>query len=272
MTEQIKKINNPLTIIAIFAALAEINATIAIGLIDASLHYIFIWFVIGFPTILVILFFVTLNFNTKVMYSPSDYRDDKTFLDSIYGQPDKKIVSSIESVNIVSKSLEDFEKKIFTALDEKIASNTSKTVSGDELKRLIETTLKQTKEDKFEIPQTLRKEIVRWISYPAYLPIVYAIYKENASTTNELKQVEERYNLPQRWDKSGLKGLLGEILVGDENKFSFADEIKGSIFKWINQNEDILKQVVISYSKKAEGEDRHAVNDEARLIAQRLTV
>lgn len=272
MTEQIKKINNPLTIIAIFAALAEINATVAIGLIDKSLHYIFIWFVIGFPTVLVLLFFLTLNFNTKVMYSPSDYRDDKTFLDSLYGHPNRKIASSAESVNIVSKSLEDFEKKIFSALDEKITSSTSKTVSSEELKKLIEATLKQTKESELEIPQTLRKEIVRWISYPAYLPIVYAIYKENASTQDNLKQVEERYNLPQRWDKSGLQNLLGPILVGNVNGFSFVDGIKEPISKWINQNEEILKQIVSSYSKKADGENRHAVNEEARLIAQRLTV
>lgn len=77
MTEKMKKVNNPLTIIAIFAMLAEVNATIVVGLIDKDLHSIFIWFIIGFPVLLVILFFITLNFNTKVMYSPSDFKDDK---------------------------------------------------------------------------------------------------------------------------------------------------------------------------------------------------
>ena len=91
MTEKIKSISNPLTIIAIFAALAEINATVSIGLIDKELQYIFIWFVIFFPTLLVLLFFLTLNFNTKVIYAPSDYRDDNSFYKTLIRKPDKEI-------------------------------------------------------------------------------------------------------------------------------------------------------------------------------------
>ncbi|MDD4822031.1 MAG: hypothetical protein PHI48_05685 [Bacteroidales bacterium] len=86
MTENIKKINNPLTIIAIFAALAEINATVSLGLIPENLQAIFIWFILAFPTLLVICFFLTLNFNPRVMYAPSDYKDEKNFLDTISGR------------------------------------------------------------------------------------------------------------------------------------------------------------------------------------------
>ncbi|MEN5057614.1 hypothetical protein [Sphingobacterium kitahiroshimense] len=93
MTEKVKSISNPLTIIAIFAALAEINATVSIGLVDKELQQTFIWFVILFPTLLIVLFFVTLNYNTKVIYAPSDYKTDesfqKMFLPGI--KPDKEI-------------------------------------------------------------------------------------------------------------------------------------------------------------------------------------
>jgi len=41
---------------------------------------IFIWFLMGFPSILVGLFFLILNWNHTVLYAPSDYKDDKTFL------------------------------------------------------------------------------------------------------------------------------------------------------------------------------------------------
>jgi len=44
MVERIKRINNPLTIIGMFAALAEISSTVVIGIIDKNLQYIFIWF------------------------------------------------------------------------------------------------------------------------------------------------------------------------------------------------------------------------------------
>lgn len=93
MTERVKFISNPLTIIAIFAALAEINATVSIGLVGEELQQIFIWFVIAFPTLLVILFFLTLNFNTKVIYAPSDYKTDESFQKMFLGEskPDKEI-------------------------------------------------------------------------------------------------------------------------------------------------------------------------------------
>lgn len=93
MTEKVKFISNPLTIIAIFAALAEINATVSIGLVDKELQGTFIWFVILFPTLLIILFFGTLNFNTKVIYAPSDYKNDENFQKMFLGEPrpDKEI-------------------------------------------------------------------------------------------------------------------------------------------------------------------------------------
>lgn len=93
MTERVKFISNPLTIIAIFAALAEINATVSIGLVDKELQETFIWFVILFPTLLIVMFFLTLNFNTKVIYAPSDYKTDESFQKMFLGdpKPDKEI-------------------------------------------------------------------------------------------------------------------------------------------------------------------------------------
>lgn len=110
MTEKIKSISNPLTIIAVFAALAEINATVSIGLVDKTLQATFIWFVILFPTLLIILFFVTLNFNTKVIYAPSDYKDDNSFHKMLIGEPkpDKAINDDKE---IISKTLNELGLK-----------------------------------------------------------------------------------------------------------------------------------------------------------------
>lgn len=85
MVEKIKAVNNPLTIIAIFAALAEVAGTVALGLVDKPLQQTFVWFVMGFPTLLVALFFVTLNFNPKVLYAPSDFKDEENFLRTLIG-------------------------------------------------------------------------------------------------------------------------------------------------------------------------------------------
>src|SRR5659263_346797 len=93
MIEKFKAVNNPLTIIALFAGLAEIAFTVSLGLVDKPLQTIFIWFVMVFPTLLVILFFTTLNFNPRVLYSPSDYKDEENFVNALIGT--KTVVANL---------------------------------------------------------------------------------------------------------------------------------------------------------------------------------
>jgi DNA-binding transcriptional ArsR family regulator len=85
MLEKIRTVSNPLTIIAIFAALAEVAGTIALATVNRELQQVFVWFVMGFPILLVVLFFATLNFNAKVLYAPSDFRDEENFLNTLVG-------------------------------------------------------------------------------------------------------------------------------------------------------------------------------------------
>ncbi|MFI0472669.1 hypothetical protein ACGLWX_08085 [Halomonas sp. HMF6819] len=80
MIEKMNRVNNPLTIIALFAAFAEVASTISLGLLDPSVQKIFVWFVMLFPVLIVSVFFLTLNFNNKVLYAPSDFNDEKNFL------------------------------------------------------------------------------------------------------------------------------------------------------------------------------------------------
>jgi hypothetical protein len=40
----------------------------------------------AFPTLLILLFFITLNFNYKVLYAPSDFKDEDNFL-KLFGKP-----------------------------------------------------------------------------------------------------------------------------------------------------------------------------------------
>jgi hypothetical protein len=80
MTEKIGLIKNPLTIIAIFAGIAEVSGTIVLPFIAPQNQTLFIYFLIIFPSLLVILFFVTLNFNNRVLYAPSDYKDETNYI------------------------------------------------------------------------------------------------------------------------------------------------------------------------------------------------
>jgi len=71
------RVNNPLTVIAIFSMLTEASAAVSLPYIDRENQKIYVWFLIVFPSILITLFFLTLNFNNKTLYTPMDYAKDK---------------------------------------------------------------------------------------------------------------------------------------------------------------------------------------------------
>lgn len=72
-------IKNPLTIIAIFAGIVEVGSTTVLPFLEPNVQLIYVWFLMVFPTALVVAFFVTLNFNHGVLYAPSDYQSDESF-------------------------------------------------------------------------------------------------------------------------------------------------------------------------------------------------
>ncbi len=85
MALQVSKISNPLTLIAVFASLAEVVATAVLPTLEGPVQDQFVWFVMLFPVLLVGLFFLTLNFNNKVLYAPGDYEDEANFLRTLVG-------------------------------------------------------------------------------------------------------------------------------------------------------------------------------------------
>lgn len=84
MVEKVGTIRNPLTIIAIFAAIAEISGTVVLPFITASNQSTYVWFLMLFPLLLVVLFFATLNFNHRVLYAPSDFKNEENFFKDIH--------------------------------------------------------------------------------------------------------------------------------------------------------------------------------------------
>ncbi|MGC3990189.1 MAG: hypothetical protein QM796_11005 [Chthoniobacteraceae bacterium] len=79
MTEKIGHIKNPLTIIAIFAGLAEVGGTIVLPILQPNVQALYVWFLMIFPTSLVGVFFFVLYHKHQVLYAPSDYHSDHAF-------------------------------------------------------------------------------------------------------------------------------------------------------------------------------------------------
>jgi hypothetical protein len=126
MVEKVKKIWNPLTVIGLFSGISEVACATLLGIVDANLKPTFIWFVMGFPLLIAIAFFLTLNFNNKALYAPMDYREDKSFLTTMFGnikveQRDDQSEEKIQhfknktfldtSVNLCNKTFENCEFK-----------------------------------------------------------------------------------------------------------------------------------------------------------------
>jgi hypothetical protein len=78
--EKIGPVKNPLTIIAIFAGLAEVSGTIILPFISSSIQGTYVWFLIFFPILLVVTFFFVLYTKPVVLYAPSDFRDDTIYV------------------------------------------------------------------------------------------------------------------------------------------------------------------------------------------------
>lgn len=76
----INHIKNPLTIIGIFAGVVEVSANLVLPFLNDSQQSTYLWFLMFFPAGLVIVFFLTLNFNHVALYAPSDYSNDKGFM------------------------------------------------------------------------------------------------------------------------------------------------------------------------------------------------
>lgn len=113
MSESAKHIKNPLTLISIFAGAAELSGVAILPLIHDPNQAVYINFLIFFPTFIIILFFATLNFNHRALYAPSDYKDEKNFVDP-FGRatPEELKRKLAEETREVQADVQDFQSEI----------------------------------------------------------------------------------------------------------------------------------------------------------------
>lgn len=115
------KVNNPLTIIAIFAAVSEVFATIVLIQIPEALQPYFMGFVIFFPILLVSLFFIVLWNKPESLYAPSDFDDPEHYLiannfRSVMGSEAEKVLEEFSENELSKENI----SKIIERLDEGI--------------------------------------------------------------------------------------------------------------------------------------------------------
>jgi hypothetical protein len=108
VVEKIGTIKNPLTIIAIFAAIAEVSGTVVLPFIAPVNQATYVWFLIVFPILLVLLFFTTLNFNHRVLYAPSDYKNEENFVLSLqratYAEKALQVEAELAEIEVVPQA------------------------------------------------------------------------------------------------------------------------------------------------------------------------
>ncbi|MFA5403898.1 MAG: hypothetical protein WC358_03080 [Ignavibacteria bacterium] len=257
--EKINKINNPLTIIAIFAALAEVNSSVAISFINPELHYIFIWFIIGFPVMLVLLFFGVLIFKSNVMYAPSDFRDDDSYFKSMH-KNNYGVLEDGKVENLEEKIINELEIKINEKINQQIDKVSQKGVIDkkvdtkslkDEMKFITNESVKEIKNE-FFLTDELKSKMLNYINYPAFYILIYSIVRSKATNIKKLEEYSMRYFIPEDWSL-GLQMLIeNEIVIGNNNSFKINDKFREQLENWVLGNRNILILMRQQFRRKRE--------------------
>lgn len=142
---------SPLTIIAIFAGIIEASALASLPFLSEESQTTYTWFLVGFPFFLTVLFFLTLNFNYKSLYShpvidpadtsaPPELKKPSIVADTSIDETSKtpmKVTTSNEIITVPIEATPPPAQKL-----EKPAQNTRATVtitlSGASASQLLE--------------------------------------------------------------------------------------------------------------------------------------
>ncbi len=135
------KVSNPLTIVAIFAGVAEAFATGALVLLPLEIQKNFVYFVMFFPLLIVVTFFGILVKKPQVLYAPSDYSDEKNFIvangiEKVLSAKTEEVVESIkrDAPELNSSTIESLRHSL---------KNSFKTAAEDSFEQLILDYLKE---------------------------------------------------------------------------------------------------------------------------------
>ena len=180
---------NPLGIISLFVFFIEAIATISLR-IAVETEYVghVVWFIILFPTLIVLLFFVTLWAKRESLYSPMEFRDDESFLALLTKVDRLEAKQEVAELDPVTADLPD----VFATIDRLLALNDVR--SAIEVGRAY---LKQSQYDEstkvfsyLQSKASRRDEAYyKILSNLAYSLIGKSKYQEAIDCLSEVKQV-----------------------------------------------------------------------------------
>ncbi|HEY5369969.1 MAG TPA: hypothetical protein VIJ75_13380, partial [Hanamia sp.] len=176
MTKNLGWIRNPLTIIGIFSTITEALCIVIVPQVTERNQDFFIWFVILFPTFLLILFFYTLIKHNTKLYAPGDFSEDKLefaalFLDKQIISTDPKKIESSET--FLKEGVLNFNPFIVKDLE------------GDDKNKII-----SINEFFSKINSVLPKQRLKTVSYIMHNSTVYSlalVLKDGFSLNEKLK-------------------------------------------------------------------------------------
>ncbi len=111
---------SPLTIIAIFAGIIEASALASLPFLGEDSQEIYTWFLVGFPPFLTLLFFLTLNFNTRSLYVPDN------------GETPTEHVQEIATSNCLAQEKNKDEEPIAERSSSEVEYSTTSTVKREQ--------------------------------------------------------------------------------------------------------------------------------------------
>lgn len=157
-----KKVSNPLSVIVVFCTLIETLGSFVLLKLPVQFQNTFMWFLMVLTIIIMALFFATWNFNSKVLYAPSDFKEDSSYL---------------ELIKIINNVREEVEEKIGDGED---------SISIDELNRILESSLKKVEKE----TEDLRKILPKLLSQDGMssTEIAAVLGKSQSSTRRILKK------------------------------------------------------------------------------------
>ncbi|MGP4725220.1 hypothetical protein ACSV5S_11150 [Agrobacterium deltaense] len=125
MIDKVGHIKNPLTVIAMFAALAEVSGTAVLPFVGEDAQLFYVKFLSLFPCLIVGLFFYTLWKYPRNLYAPSDYSNENNFVSALGFLVAKKTEQEIEEAGAM------IEGSVTLTADATVESATSLMVGGE---------------------------------------------------------------------------------------------------------------------------------------------
>lgn len=123
MNSKFGTVKNPLTIIAIFAGIAEVSGTAILPFLQNQSQSLYVWFLMILPILIVILFFITLNWNHKVLYAPSDFKNEDNFVG---------ILQKASTRDMLSQTVKEADELAVSGQDVESTDTSGTTEKGEE--------------------------------------------------------------------------------------------------------------------------------------------